>query len=404
MSRVVIVGAGPAGAALSYLLARRGIETTLLERHIDFEREFRGEGLMPSGVEAFAQMGLGPALDALPQTRIGAVEIFRGARRLFRITPDQLGGVGPRIVSQPAMLEMLVAEASRFPSFRLERGVTARDLLREGERVIGVRAESASGRRELGADLVLGADGRASVVRVRAGLHEERAPQAFDIVWCKVPRPAFLDRGTARAYLGIGHFALLFPSYDDRIQIGWIIEKGSFGDLRRRGVEGWVEEMAAHVSPDLAAHLRAERGAITHPFLLDVVCDRLVRWTLPGLLLLGDAAHPMSPVGAQGINIALRDAIVAANHLGPVLERGGTREEIDAAARRVVEERLPEVAEIQALQQEPPRVLFGRAWWSGLVLGVLIPLFVRTGLAPRIAGPVFRRFAYGVTTVRLDPR
>jgi 2-polyprenyl-6-methoxyphenol hydroxylase-like FAD-dependent oxidoreductase len=267
-----------------------------------------------------------------------------------------------------------------------------------------VRAESTTGRRELGADLVLGTDGRASVLRVRAGLHEERAPQAFDIVWCKIPRPAFLDRDTARAYLGTGHFALLFPSYDDRIQLGWVIEKGSFGDLRRRGVEGWVEEMAAHVSPELAAHLRAERGAITHPFLLDVVCDRLVRWTLPGLLLLGDAAHPMSPVGAQGINIALRDAIVAANHLGPVLERGGTREEIDAAARRVVEERLPEVAEIQALQQEPPRVLFGRAWWSGLVLGVVIPLLVRTGLARRIARPVFRRFAYGVTTVRLTER
>src|SRR6266446_1902732 len=124
MAQVVIVGAGPAGAALSYLLARRGVPVTLLERQTDFAREFRGEALMPSGVDAFAQMGLGAALDALPQTRIGTVELYRGARRLARVglTLEQIGSFGPRIVSQPAMLEMLVAEAARFPSFRLERG------------------------------------------------------------------------------------------------------------------------------------------------------------------------------------------------------------------------------------------------------------------------------------------
>src|SRR5439155_790457 len=219
--RIVVVGAGPAGAALAYLLARRGIDVVLLERHTDFAREFRGEGLMPSGVAAFAEMGLATHLDALPQTRIEAVEFFRGRRHFLRVTPEQLGAA---------------------------------------------------------------------------------------------------------------HFALLFPSYDGRLQIGWIIAKGSFGDLRRRGIDGWVDEMANHVSPDLAAHLRAERHAITHPFLLDVICDRLERWTEPGLLLLGDAAHPMSPVGAQGINLALRDAIVAANHLGPVLARRGAPADLDAAA------------------------------------------------------------------------
>src|SRR5439155_869695 len=122
-----------------------------------------------------------------------------------------------------------------------------------------------------GGDRVAGPDGRASVVRARAGLRAEQAQQAFDVVWCKVAQPAFLDRGTARAYLGHGHFALLFPSYDGRLQIGWIIDKGSFGDLRRLGIEGWVEEMARHVSPDLAAHLRAEGRAITHPFLLPLL-------------------------------------------------------------------------------------------------------------------------------------
>jgi 2-polyprenyl-6-methoxyphenol hydroxylase-like FAD-dependent oxidoreductase len=400
VAHAVVVGAGPAGASLAYLLARRGLGVTLLERQTDFAREFRGEALMPSGVEALAAMGLGTALDALPQTRIEAVDLFRGGRRLLRLRPQDLGAAEPRIVSQPALLEMLVAEAGRFPGFRLERGVTVRDLVHEGERVVGVRLDTPAGSREQRGALVIGTDGRASVLRARAGLRAEHAQQAFDVVWCKVPQPSFLARTTARVYVGHRHFALMFPSYDDRLQIGWIIDKGSFGDLRRLGVEGWVEEMARHVSPDLAGHLRAVRGAITHPFLLDVVCDRLERWSLPGLLLLGDAAHPMSPVGAQGINIALRDALVAANHLGPALAGGAPAAEIDAAAARVAAERAPEVAEIQRLQQGPPRLFFGPAWRRRLVLGVL-PLLVSTGLVARVARSVFRRFAYGVTTVRL---
>src|SRR5947208_9309245 len=134
VAHVVIAGAGPAGASLAYLLARRGLGVTLLERQTDFAREFRGEGLMPSGAEALGAMGLGPALDALPQTQIEALDVFRRARRLLRVRPEDLGAPGPRVVSQPALLEMLVGEAGRFPGFRLERGVTVRDLVREGER------------------------------------------------------------------------------------------------------------------------------------------------------------------------------------------------------------------------------------------------------------------------------
>lgn len=400
MAHVVIVGAGPAGATLAYLLARRGIEITLLERHHDFAREFRGEVLMPSGIDAFAQMGLAAELGRLPQAQIEAIEVYREGRRLFRVEVPAIGTAGPRVVSQPAMLEMLVEEASRYPAFHFERGATARDLVRDSGRIVGVQYTTGSGGRAARGDLVVGTDGRASLLRARAGLHEERAPQAFDIVWCKVPLPDFLAQSTARAYLGRGHAALVFPAYDERLQIGWIIAKGTFGDLRRRGVHEWVDEMAAHVSPDLAAHLRANEANITQPFLLDVVCDRLERWTCPGLLLIGDAAHPMSPVGGQGINIALRDALVAANHLCPVLTRGATAEEIDEATRRTQEERLPEVRTIQQLQQRPPPVLFGQTWWSGLVLAAL-PVLVRSGIATRTLGAVFRRFARGVTEVRL---
>lgn len=404
MPRVVVVGAGPAGATLSVLLARRGIDVVLLERHTSFDRDFRGEGLMPSGVAVFEQMNLAGALEALPQVQIRALEVYLDGGRLAAaaLSPEQTGVLGPRVVSQPAMLEMLVAEAGRSGGFRLERGVTVRDLVRDGGRVIGVEAESARGRIEVRGDYVIGTNGRASVLRRRGGFPERRYSQAFDVVWGKVPLPHFLaDRPTARAYLGRGHAALVFPAYDDRLQIGWIIDKGLFGDLRRRGVGEWLAEMADHVSTDLAGHLRANVANVTQPFLLDVVCDRVEHWSQPGLLLLGDAAHTMSPVGAQGINIALRDAVVAANHLIPVLCGAAGETGLDEAARRIEAERLPEIAAIQRLQQVPPRILFGRPRWRRAAFGALLPLFVRSGLAGLVFARVFGRFARGVTDVRL---
>jgi 2-polyprenyl-6-methoxyphenol hydroxylase-like FAD-dependent oxidoreductase len=401
----LIVGAGPAGAALAYLLARRGAGVTLIERQVDFAREFRGEGLMPSGVDALEQMGLGSELDSLPHVHLATLEIFRGERRLASVGlgGEELGIAGPRIVSQPAMLEMLTRRAAEFPSFRLLRGVAVRDLVERGGRVAGVAVEGTSGRQELLADLVVGADGRSSVLRRRAGMHAEQMPQAFDIVWCKVPMPPFLrpPPATGRAYLGHRHAALVFPSYDDRLQIGWIIHKGAFGDLRARGVDAWIDEMRAHVSSDLSGHLAESRSSVTHPFVLDVVCDRLAQWTKPGLLLLGDAAHTMSPVGAQGINLALRDALVAANHLVPILTGSSTPEEIDAAAQRVRDERFAEIETIQRLQQAPPQILFGGSWWSRLLIDVALPFLLRTRLALPFALPTLRRLSAGAKEVKL---
>src|SRR5262249_45788031 len=137
----------------------RGIAVTLVERHRDFAREFRGEVLMPSGLDAFAQMGLAPALGAVPQTTIEAIEVYRGTRRLMRVDEVAVLGIEPRVVSQPAMLEMLVAEAGRHAAFRLERGTTVRDLVWDGERVAGVRVDSGDGGREIRGDLVIGTDG-----------------------------------------------------------------------------------------------------------------------------------------------------------------------------------------------------------------------------------------------------
>jgi 2-polyprenyl-6-methoxyphenol hydroxylase-like FAD-dependent oxidoreductase len=393
-----IVGAGPAGAALGFLLARAGGRVTLLERQTDFAREFRGEVLMPSGLDAIRQIGLGAALDALPQSSISRMALYQGARRLFELP---LGAGGPRVVSQPALLEMLAREAGQWPGFTLERGFTVRDLLVRDGVVVGVRGDTPSGPREVAADWVIGADGRASATRKHSGLEFTRISQTFDVVWCRLPLPPELAQ-QIRLILSQGHFAIALPAPDGRLQIGWVIEKGAFGELRRRGVSEWLGELARAVSPDLGRHIEANRDAVTSPFLLDVVCDHLDQWSAPGLLLIGDAAHPMSPVGAQGINIALRDALVAANHLAPLAPHAANPSAVLAACDRIQRERLPEVRAIQRLQQLPPRFLFGRSARARFLVRWVIPALARSRIVPLFFGLAARRFLFGTTEVRLE--
>ncbi len=401
--RVAIVGAGPAGAALAFMLARRGIAVTLVERQSDFAREFRGEGLMPGGVEALAQMGLGADLESLPQARIEALDVYLNRRHRLHIDASALPPETPlpRFVSQPALLEMLVAQAGKHAGFELLRGASVRDLMHGAGRVTGLRVDGAGGTRELPADFVIGCDGRASLVRKRANLERPREAQGFDVVWCKLPLPPFM-RGRLRGCVGRGHLAIVFEAPDGLLQLGWAIDKGTYGDIRRAGIEHWIEELAATVPDDLAGWIRGHAREVSQPFVLDVVCDHLDVWSAPGVLLLGDAAHPMSPVGAQGINIALRDAVVAANHLGPALLRRDTPDELDRAARRISEERLPEVKEIQALQRGAPAVLFQRTLGARLLMGIVVPFALRTGLARLAVARVFPRFARGTRAVRLE--
>src|SRR5437868_1434228 len=367
--RVVIVGAGPAGMALAYLLARRGVGVTVLETHHDFARAFRGEGLQRSGIDAFRQMGLGEQFDRIPHVEVQSIELHSRGRLVFRDAAARHGRAPARAVSQPALLQMLADEAGKHPSFRLERGATVREFLREGGRVVGVRASADDGPREFGADLVVGADGRHAATRKHSGLPEISIPQRYDVLWLKVPYPdGHPDRTTVLVDLAANRVLVAFPSADGQLQVGFFIPKGSFPALRARAVAEWTDELIGRVPAYLADHLRAHREAVAGATLLDVVCGRLTEWTLPGLLLIGDAAHPMSPIGGQGINIALRDALVAANHLCPVLLAGGDPLAIDAAARRVRDERWPEVVAVQQMQQHQARILFAPDRWSTRLL------------------------------------
>ncbi len=400
--RVVIVGAGPAGMALAYLLARRGVGVTVLEAHHDFARVFRGEGLQRSGIDVFRQMGLGAQFDRIPHVEAGAVEVYSGGRLVVRTDAGGLGRREARLVSQPALLQMLADEAGKYPGFRLDRGVTVRDFLRQGGRVVGVRADAADGPREYRADLVVGADGRSAATRKHSGLSELSAPQGFDVLWLKVPYPErYPGRTTAVFETAADRAAVAFPTADGQLQVGFVIPKGGFAALRARGAEVWTEALIGRLPAYLADHLRAHREAVAGATLLNVVCGRLTEWTAPGLLLIGDAAHPMSPVGGQGVNIALRDALVAANHLCPVLAAGGGPEAIDAAARRVQDERLPEVEAIQRMQQDQARMLFTPDGWRARLVQRLLPLLFRTGLLAWLHRKQYRQMSEGAVPVRL---
>jgi 2-polyprenyl-6-methoxyphenol hydroxylase-like FAD-dependent oxidoreductase len=399
---VVIVGAGPAGAGLALLLASRGLAVTLVERQRDFAREFRGEAMMPSGLAALAAMGVDVERSGIEHARPSELEIYVERRLAVRLAAGiAFDGPTPLLVSQPQLLEHLVAEASRHAGFRFLRGATVRDLLHAGGRVAGVRVETAEGEQTLEACVVVGADGRASVVRRRGGFtaHERGTP--MDVVWVKLPWPeAWAVGAPVRAYVAGGHLLIVFPAPGGGIQLAWIILKGTYGELRSRGTSDWVREMAGHASGDLAPHLRAHAEQVVRPFLLDSVTDRVTGWARPGALLIGDAAHTMSPVAGQGINLALRDAIVAANRLVPALRAGAGPAALDAAAAEIEAERGPEIDRIQALAAQPPRIVLGRGWLARLVR-LALPFALRLPLGRTGAGRVAGAFLYGVTDVRL---
>jgi 2-polyprenyl-6-methoxyphenol hydroxylase-like FAD-dependent oxidoreductase len=399
----VIVGAGPAGAVLANLLATRGVRVTLLERQTDFAREFRGEVLVPSGVHVLRSLEMDAVLDRVPGTTPEAFEFYANRSRVLRVdmTRDVRLDPPPRIFSQPALLEAIVSETERRSDLRFERGASVKELSRENGRVSGLRVRTLEGERQIDADLVIGCDGRASVVRRQAALEVESEDPPMDIVWCKIPSPESWNHAKiARFCVGRGQLFVCYVTYDGLLQIGWVIPKGGFGELKRRGIDEWVGEMAEHAPADLSDHLLQSRDRLVHPFLLSTAADHVRDWSVPGALVLGDAAHTMSPVGGQGLNIALRDAVSAANHLVPVLREGGSAESIDAVLRRIEAERKPEVRQIQRMQAMPPKILLRHTWWAEILRQA--PKLLRFAPVQRLAGQLAQPFLFG--TEELDLR
>lgn len=348
-----VVGGGPAGMMLGVLLARAGVRVSVLEKHGDFLRDFRGDTVHPSTLTLLDELGLGEAFGKLPYRRIEQGQFQLGDGGLMPLV-DFRRIPGPSkylaVVPQWDFLEMLAEAGRAEPAFTLRMRTEATGLLTEGGVVTGVRyrrADATTG--DLRADLTVACDGRHSVLRDAAGLHARSFGVPIDVWWFGVPRYKRDPEG-GTGLIGSGHLLALIDR-GDYFQCAYIIRKGSDAALRAEGIESFRHRVAAML-PWLGERMTAVRdwGDVA---LLDVRLDRLPRWSTHGLLCLGDAAHAMSPVGAIGVNLAIQDAVATARLLASPLRRGTlTRRDLD----RVQLRRWAPAAMTQAVQ----RVLHAR--------------------------------------------
>lgn len=328
----VVVGGGPGGAVLAYLLARAGRRVTLLEARSDFARRFRGDSLAPAVMDWLDVLGLADDVLARPHATADAFT-WHTPTASYRIA--DYGRASARfphyvLLPQPEFLGLLTGRAAAFPGFRLEFSARVNELVEEGGRVVGVRHRAADGQvREVRAPLVVGADGRFSQVRRLGGFDTEELGAGLDILWFEVPRRDTDPPLSGLDYFAVPGAAIVALGQGATWQLGYVIPTGTVARAREAGV-GPVVDLARDRMPWLADRLDA-LTAFTDLTLLNVRITRLPSWYRPGLLLLGDAAHVISPVGGNGINIAIADAADAGNVLAPVLR--GTDAELDAACR-----------------------------------------------------------------------
>ncbi|HNM12286.1 MAG TPA: FAD-dependent oxidoreductase [Mycobacterium sp.] len=392
-----IVGGGPAGMVLGLLLARAGVEVTVLEKHADFLRDFRGDTVHPSTLRLLDDLGLWQKFTALPQSKVEQAALDLDGTSLTMVDFRRLRQPHPYIAMVPQwdLLDLLADAAQAEPTFglRLEHEVTG--LLTEGGRTVGVRYRTPAGEGELRADLTVACDGRTSVVRQAAGLAAREYPVPFDVWWFRLPRADDAEYSLIPR-TAPGRLLIMIPR-EGYFQIAYLIPKGSDAQLRAKGLDAFKSELAALISEADVSAL----NSMDDVKFLDVRLNRLVRWNTDGLLCIGDAAHAMSPVGGIGINIAVQDAVGAATLLAePLLRRDVTQRDLAAVRRR----RLPAAVLTQAVQRfmhrrlvepilrgesaDPPAVLttvLQRLPWLAAIPAYFVGVGVRPERAPAFA-------------------
>ncbi|MCC0177538.1 FAD-dependent monooxygenase [Waterburya agarophytonicola K14] len=399
MKQVVIVGAGPTGATLALLLVKWGIKVKLIEASRDFQRLFRGEGLMPSGLDALEQMGLLELIADISHQSIDAWDFLLSGKSLFRVNePIEKNGQPCTTVSQPHLLSAIIEQAQDYPQFEFIQGEAVKDLVQGLKRVNGVKLASGQ---EIMADLIIAADGRNSVIRNKAGIELTKLHSSIDILWFKLDSGALSKSENTFYSIIKGRDAFgLFRASSGKFHIGWGLHADDDYDWKETD---WAQKLAETAPPWLAKHIETHGASLTKPMHLSVVVGRCDRWFCPGLLLLGDAVHPMSPIRAQGINMAFRDAIVAANHLIPLLIQPEINcDRIDKVLPLIQQEREREIICIQQLQGQEmaqAELLHKSAFlrWGARTFAPIIRPGIRASWLRRQ-----RQLRQGVTKVRLS--
>jgi 2-polyprenyl-6-methoxyphenol hydroxylase-like FAD-dependent oxidoreductase len=332
-TRCCIAGGGPAGMMLGFLLARAGVDVVVLEKHADFLRDFRGDTIHPSTLELMHELGLLAEFLRLPyqaapqlQGQVGDTQVTVAD---FSPVPTHCRFIA--FMPQWHFLNFLAEHGQRFPTFHLRMQADVNELVEEGGHVAGVRATTPHGPLEVRAALVVAADGRHSTVRRCAGLVSEDFGAPMDVLWLRLPRRSE-DRSLPLGRFNRGKVFIML-NRGDYWQCGYVIPKGTFDELRQRGLPA-LREGIAEIAPFLADRV-GELHGWDDVKLLTVVVDRLRRWYRPGLLCIGDAAHAMSPIGGVGINLAVQDAVAAANLLATHLREG----DVPTSTLRAVQQR-----------------------------------------------------------------
>ena len=365
-----IVGAGPAGAVLALLLARQGISIILLEEHMDFDRDFRGDTIHPSVMQILDEIGLTDRLLELRHTNVYSIPVQTANETVTLADFRRLKTRFPYIAMIPQVhfLEFITSEAKRYPSFQLVMGARVEKLVEEAGEVRGVYYRGQDGWHEVRALLTVAADGRFSRVRRLAGLEPIKTAPPMDVLWFHLPRKAG-DPEESGGRISAGHILIMLNRYD-YWQVGYIIPKGGYQKIRAAGLDALRQEIA-RIVPTWADRLDSLLDWKQIP-VLSVESNHLPRWYRPGLLLIGDAAHVMSPVGGVGINYAIQDAVVTSNILSAKLKAGkvNARDLAQVQRRRVWPTRI-----IQGFQSIVQKQAVGKVFTSDKPLS--IPFYLR---------------------------
>jgi 2-polyprenyl-6-methoxyphenol hydroxylase-like FAD-dependent oxidoreductase len=332
-TKCCIAGGGPAGMMLGFLLARMGVDVYVLEKHKDFLRDFRGDTIHPSTLELMHELGILDEFLKRPHSEAHKLMNQIGDQRLtiadFTHLPTKCKFIA--LMPQWDFLDFIAGNAKRYPTFHLVMKAAFVDLIQENGAVVGARAKTPSGELEIRADLVVGADGRHSDVRDRAGFKVIDVGAPIDVMWMRLTRdPSDPDETFGR--LDMGHMLVLIDR-DEYWQVAYVIAKGGAEKVQAQGLPQFRETLAK-LAPFLANHVD-ELKTWDDVKLLTVTVDRLEKWSRPGVLCIGDSAHAMSPVGGVGINLAIQDAVATANLIGEKLLRGTpTERDLESVQKR----------------------------------------------------------------------